>query len=213
MPLTEWDIFEDTYAGVFTAYPDRPPGLSFSASDAVSAVSAGRSSIRDAGPSSSSDATSKRSERSTLSDESNKRTKSSDEDDDARAGDDDDDYEDEDVDAFLACLKKANEECLRYTSSTNATAPPSDEGTRRNITPPTEYSTEDAEATSGTSVSHVSVGSPKTYRMDENGSWINSFRTHDTATSKEILDEAVDYVEAVLPDKPSPGTDEMGLTM
>ena len=110
MSLTKWDIFEDTYAGVFTAYPDRPPGLSFSASDAVSAVSAGRSSIRDAGPSSSSDATSKRSERSTLSDESNKRIKSLDEDDDARTGDDDDDYEEEDVDAFLACLEKAKEE-------------------------------------------------------------------------------------------------------
>jgi hypothetical protein len=211
MPLTEWDISRDGGTGVFTASTDGPPRLSFSAFSAVDAVSAGRSFLRGAASSFSSGATSKRSERSTLSDESNKRIKSLDEDDDARTGDDEDDYEEEDVDAFLACLEKAKEECLRYTSSTNAIAPPSDEGTRRNITPPTEYSTEDAEATSGTSVSRVSVGWPKTYRMDENGSWINSIRIHYKATSKEILDEAVDHVKSVLPDNPSANTDEDGI--
>ena len=127
---------------------------------------------------------------------------------DAKTGDDAYDY---DVDA-LACLEKAKEECLRYTSSTNATAHPSDEGTRHNITPTTEDSTEDEEDVTTTTRTSVSVRSPKTHeRMDETGSWVEVIRTHVKAISKEILDKAVNHVMTVLPDKPFRHTNEDGI--
>jgi len=213
---SKWEVYHNdaTDAGVFTAYPDGRPGLSFSAFSAFDAVSVGCSSLRDAGPSSSSDATSKRSDR-TLLDVGNKRIKSSDEDDDlfedARTGDDDDDF---DVDASVAFLEETKEESLRSTNSTNATAPPTNERTRI-VTPPTENSTEDAEevtTTTRTSVSHVSVRSPKTYRMDENGSWVQSILTHYMdPISKEILARAVNHVTHILPDQPFPYTNEDGI--
>jgi hypothetical protein len=213
MPLTEWKVLEDEATGDSTAYYDC---LSFTGSSREAAVTAGRNSaftalVRSssvAAGRSSSDSTSKRSER-TLLDVSNKRIKSDEDDDvfeDAETGDDVYDY---DIDAFDAFLEETKEDVRRLTSSTNATAHPSDEGTRRNITPTTEDSTEDVTTTTRTS---VSVQSPKTHeRMDETGSWVEVIRTHVKAISKEILDKAVNHVMTVLPDKPFRHTDEDGI--
>jgi hypothetical protein len=203
MPLTEWTVVEDEASGVSTAYFDC---LSFTGSSREAAVTAGlnsaftalvRSSAVAAGHSSS-DTTSKRSERTLLDKQENKRIKSSDDGDDvfedAMTGDDAYDY---DVDAFVAFLEETKEEVHRLTSSTNATAHPTNEATRI-VTPTTEDSTEDAEKVNtmrteecnaeDSDVNDSSKRSSSGYYQDLEGNWTSW--THCAEDEKGLTDAA-----------------------